>query len=64
MAPKEGIEVSWDTIDDEPLQDSQQPVFRVMTIRSSGFRSVWQRIGRVPEEGFYPPLGLPGSLDR
>ena len=41
------FELSGDTFDDEPLLRSQQLVFRLVTKPSSGFRTVWQRIGRA-----------------
>ena len=47
LAPEEGFELSADTFDDEPLLRSQQLVFRLVTEPSTGFRTVWQRIGRA-----------------
>jgi len=51
LAPEEGFELSEDTFDDEPLLRSQQPVFRLVTTPSSGFRTVWQSNGRVVARG-------------
>ena len=48
-----GIEIYWDTNDDERLLHSQQLVSRWVPVRSFQFRGVWQSFGRVtdPESG-------------